>query len=74
MADALNLNAGVALAAAGLAPGAAEGVAMAQQAQRSGAGAATLREWIRVSQEAAAAAEQATPGSPPAVPAASAKA
>jgi anthranilate phosphoribosyltransferase len=36
VADAMNLNAGVALAAAGIAKSPAEGVAMAQEVQRSG--------------------------------------
>lgn len=38
IADALNLNAGVALHAANMAASPAEGVAAAQEAQRSGAG------------------------------------
>eukprot|EP00955_Chlamydomonas_euryale_P085415 364097-Chlamydomonas_euryale.AAC.8 len=55
VADALCLNAGVALAAARVAADAAEGVAMAQEAQRSGAAARTLDAWIKASQAAAAA-------------------
>ncbi len=49
VADALNLNAGVALAAANVAKDAKEGVMMAQEAQRSGKSADTMRKWIEVS-------------------------
>lgn len=49
VADALNLNAGVALAAARVASDVKEGIAMAQEAQRSGATAETLTKWIEVS-------------------------
>jgi anthranilate phosphoribosyltransferase len=52
VADALNLNAGVALAAAGVAADAREGVAMAQDAQRSGRAGDTMATWARVSQQA----------------------
>eukprot|EP00890_Picochlorum_soloecismus_P001796 jgi/Picsp_1/2617/NSC_00847-R1_anthranilate phosphoribosyltransferase len=52
VADALNLNAGVALAAAEVAPNVAEGIAMAQEAQKSGKTAETLIKWIQVSNEA----------------------
>ena len=55
VADALNLNAGVALAAANVARDAKEGVAMAQEAQRSGKAGDTMRKWIAVSNAAAAA-------------------
>lgn len=58
VADALNLNAGVALAAANVAADAKEGVAMAQEAQRSGRSGDTMRKWQEISQ-AAWAAEQA---------------
>ena len=51
VADALNLNAGVALAAAGIAASPAEGVAMAQEAQRAGKAGQVLTHWIRRSQE-----------------------
>lgn len=54
VADALNLNAGAALAAAGVAPSARDGVAMAQEAQRRGAAGDTLRTWVRIAGEAAA--------------------
>ncbi|KAF8067117.1 PAT1 [Scenedesmus sp. PABB004] len=54
VADALNLNAGYALAAAGLAASPVEGVAMAQEAQRAGRAGDVLRNWVRVSNEAAA--------------------
>lgn len=56
VADALNLNAGVALAAAEVARDVQEGVAMAQEAQRSGKAAATLAKWVEVSQAGAQAA------------------
>jgi anthranilate phosphoribosyltransferase len=49
VADALNLNAGVALAAAQVASTPKEGVAMAQEAQRSGKAAETMRRWVEVS-------------------------
>lgn len=61
VADALNLNAGYALAAAGLAAGPAEGVAMAAEAQRAGRAADALAAWVAAS-TAAAAAEAATAG------------
>ncbi|BDA41072.1 Anthranilate phosphoribosyltransferase [Coccomyxa sp. Obi] len=51
VADALNLNAGVALAAAEIASSPAEGVAMAQEAQQSGKAADVLQRWRRVSVE-----------------------
>jgi anthranilate phosphoribosyltransferase len=50
VADALNLNAGVALAAANVAPDAKAGVAMAQEVQRSGRAGDTMRTWQQVSQ------------------------
>lgn len=49
VADALNLNAGYALAAAKVASSPAEGVAMAQEVQRAGKPAATLAKWIATS-------------------------
>ncbi len=49
MADALNLNAGVALAAAKVASSPKEGVAMAQEAQRAGKAAGVLKAWVDVS-------------------------
>ena len=49
VADALNLNAGVALAAAKVAPDVKEGIAMAQEAQRSGKTAMVLEKWINTS-------------------------
>lgn len=52
VADALNLNAGVALAAANVAGDAKEGVAMAQEAQRSGQAGDTMRKWQQASQAA----------------------
>jgi anthranilate phosphoribosyltransferase len=52
VADALNLNAGVALAAAKVAGDVKEGISMAQDAQRSGKAADTLRKWIEVSRAA----------------------
>jgi anthranilate phosphoribosyltransferase len=55
VADALNLNAGVALAAAQVAATPAEGVAMAQEVQRSGKAAQTLEAWVATSQKFAAA-------------------
>lgn len=60
VADALNLNAGVALAAANVASDAKEGVAMAQEAQRSGRAGDTMRKWLEVSQAAMAAEQAAT--------------
>lgn len=50
VADALVLNAGVALCAADLAKTPAEGVAMAQEVQRSGKAGQTLAKWVEVSQ------------------------
>jgi anthranilate phosphoribosyltransferase len=50
IADALCLNAGVALAAAGIAASPAEGVAMAQEVQRAGKPAAVLDAWVARSQ------------------------
>ncbi len=55
VADALNLNAGVALAAAQIAPDPAAGVAMAQEAQRAGKAGAVLQRWVATSQREAAA-------------------
>jgi anthranilate phosphoribosyltransferase len=55
VADALCLNAGAALAAAGLADDAREGVAMAQEAQRSGRAGVTLEKWVAVGAAAMAA-------------------
>lgn len=53
VADALNLNAGVALAAAGAADGTPEGgVALAQEIQRSGKAGDVLTKWIAASQAA----------------------
>lgn len=52
VADALNLNAGVALAAARVASDVKEGICMAQEAQRSGKAGDTLNAWIKCSQEA----------------------
>ena len=53
MADALNLNAGVALAAAGAADGTPEGgVALAQELQRAGKAGDVLQKWIAASQAA----------------------
>lgn len=52
VADALNLNAGVALAAANVARDAKEGVAMAQEAQRSGRAGNVMNKWIEVSTKA----------------------
>jgi len=53
VADALNLNAGYALAAANVAKDPREGVAMAQEAQRAGKPADVLQKWIEVSQACA---------------------
>ncbi len=55
VADALNLNAGVALAACQVAKTPQEGVAMAQEVQRSGKSGQTLGKWIVSSRAAAAA-------------------
>jgi anthranilate phosphoribosyltransferase len=52
VADALNLNAGVALAACQVARTPQEGVAMAQEVQRSGKAGHTLDAWIACSQAA----------------------
>lgn len=60
VADALNLNAGVALAAANVAKDVDEGIAMAQEVQRSGKPATTLAKWAEVS--AAEAAKVTTAG------------
>ena len=57
VADALNLNAGVALAAARVATDPKEGVAMAKEAQESGRTGETMRRWIEVSRSASAAGE-----------------
>ena len=54
VADALNLNAGVALAAAGLAPTPEDGVALAQETQRAGKAGATLAAWVAAAKQAAA--------------------
>jgi anthranilate phosphoribosyltransferase len=59
VADALILNAGYALAACEAAESPEDGVAMAREAQQSGAAAETLRAWIEVSQ--AAYADEAAP-------------
>ena len=50
IADALCLNAGVALAAAGIAKTPAEGVSMAQEVQRRGKPADVLAAWVARSQ------------------------
>lgn len=55
IADALIMNAGVAIAACGVAKDPYEGVAMAREAHASGASAKTLQDWIDVSQELGAA-------------------
>jgi anthranilate phosphoribosyltransferase len=55
VADALNLNAGYALAAAEVAVDPREGVAMAQEAQRAGKAAGVLEAWAALSQKEAAA-------------------
>lgn len=49
VADALNLNAGVALCAAGVVGSAADGVVLAQETQRRGAPGETLARWKAVS-------------------------
>ena len=55
VADALNLNAGVALAAAGLAATPEDGVALAQETQRAGKAGGVLDAWVQASTAAAAA-------------------
>lgn len=50
VADALNLNAGFALAAGGIAATPEDGIAMAQEAQRAGKAGATLAKWVETSQ------------------------
>ncbi len=55
IADALNLNAGYALAACQVAKDAVEGVVMAQEAQRAGKPAEVLSKWVEVSQQLQAA-------------------
>lgn len=55
VADALNLNAGYALAACRTAADPREGIAMAQEAQRSGAAGRVLDAWVAASQREAAA-------------------
>jgi len=50
VADALNLNAGVALAACQVAKDVPEGVQMAQEAQESGKALQVLDNWVRISQ------------------------
>lgn len=62
VADALNLNAGVALAAATVASDAKEGVAMAQEAQRSGRAGDTMKKWQEISQAARATEQAAAAG------------
>lgn len=59
VADALNLNAGYALAACQVAPNPKEGIKMAQEAQRSGRAGEVLSKWIDVSQRMARAEQQA---------------
>eukprot|EP00210_Caulerpa_lentillifera_P003879 g3706.t1 len=51
VADALNLNAGFALAACGVTSTPTEGVLLAQETQRSGKAGDTLSKWIDVSNE-----------------------
>lgn len=51
VADALNLNAGYALAACQVAKDPKEGIKMAQEAQQSGRAGDVLRTWIDVSQQ-----------------------
>lgn len=60
VADALNLNAGVALAACSVAGDVVEGVAMAQEAQRSGKAGEVLAKWQAVSREVQALASVAS--------------
>jgi len=55
VADALNLNAGYALAACEVARDPKEGVKMAQEAQRAGKAAGVLEAWVKLSQSEAAA-------------------
>ncbi|GBF92438.1 anthranilate phosphoribosyltransferase [Raphidocelis subcapitata] len=55
VADALNLNAGYALAAATVAGDPREGIAMAQEAQRAGRAGEVLERWAALSQAEAAA-------------------
>lgn len=62
VADALCLNAGVALAAAGIVPDASTGVALAQEVQRSGRAGDTLRTWRAASLAAKQAELAATAG------------
>lgn len=50
VADALNLNAGVALASCKVAKDVREGIAMAQEAQQSGKAGEVLKKWAEVSQ------------------------
>ena len=50
VADALNLNAGFALAAGGIAATPEDGIAMAQEAQRAGKAGDTLARWVETSQ------------------------
>jgi hypothetical protein len=52
VADALNLNAGYALAACQVAANPLEGVAMAQEVQQAGKAADVLSKWIAVSNDA----------------------
>lgn len=59
VADALCLNAGVALAACQVAATAQDGIRMAQEVQRSGQAADTLQRWIDVSQRLSSADVQA---------------
>jgi len=59
VADALNLNAGMALAAAGLADTPEDGVALAQETQRAGKAGATLEAWVAAATAAAKAGEVA---------------
>ncbi len=49
VADALCLNAGYALAASQVAASPAEGVAMAQEAQRAGKAGGVLSKWVEAS-------------------------
>jgi anthranilate phosphoribosyltransferase len=53
VADALNLNAGVALAACKVVDNAIDGVALAQEVQRSGKGLEVMKKWVEASQAAA---------------------
>lgn len=50
VADALNLNAGYALAASQVAASPQEGIAMAQEAQARGMAADVLNKWVHISQ------------------------